>query len=153
MLRSLVPMGCGYNTIPQTILSEVESILDGVFSDNTAFFTKTNTTYPKSNLLELEDKYVIEMAVAGLSKSDLSIQVESDTNKLTIEGAKKAKYEKAKYHIKELSSRSFRKVITLPSTVDSKKISSKFSDGILEIIIPKKTEKQLKNAISAIEIE
>lgn len=152
MLRSLVPLGCGYNTVPQTILSEVESILDSVFSDNTAFFTNSVSSYPKSNLIELEDKYVIEMAVAGLSKSDLSIKLDDD-NKLTIEGEKKPKYDNAKYHIKELSSRSFKKVITLPSTVDNKKISSKFSDGILEIIIPKKTEKQLKNSITNIVID
>lgn len=151
MLRNLVPMESNFGLVPQTILSEMESILDNVFSDNTAFFNSNRCSFPKSNLIEVDDKYIIEMAVAGLNKSDLSISLED--SKLTIEGAKKSKYDNAKYHIKELSSRSFKKTITLPSTVDKDKITSRFTDGVLEVFIPKKDEKEIQDSIKKIEIE
>lgn len=150
MLRNIVSMGRSYELVPQTILSEMEAILSEVFSDNTAFFANQKSTFPKSNLIELADKYVIEMAVAGLTKADLSISLDGD--KLTIEGAKKSKYDKATYHIKELSSRSFKKTITLPSTVNKDKIEANFTDGILEIFIMKMSENDLKGKITQVKI-
>ena len=142
--------GC-FNQLPQSILSEIENVIDNVFSDNTAFFTTTkNSSYPKANLIELKDKYIIELAVAGLTKADIDIEVNEDN--LIISGAKAPKYEDAKYHIKELSSRSFKKVISLPAIVDKDKITAKFEDGILEIAIPKKTDKELKDKVKKIKI-
>ena len=135
MIRNLIPLG-EFQRKLQGELSEIEQIFGEVFSQNDAFFGFNSLGYPKCNMLELDDKYVIELAVAGLDKSDLSVKVEE--NRVIVIGQKKPKYENAKYHVKELSDRSFRRLITLPSNADRKGISSKFENGVLEVIIPKK---------------
>jgi HSP20 family protein len=137
MIRNLIPLG-EFQRKLQGELSETEQIFGEVFSQNDAFFGLNSLGYPKCNMLELDDKFVIELAVAGLNKEDLSVKVEE--NRIVVAGEKKSKYENAKYHVKELSDRSFRRFITLPSTVDRDTIESKFENGVLEIVLPKKPE-------------
>ena len=150
MIRNLIPLG-EFQRKLQGELSEIEQIFGEVFSQNDAFFGLNSLGYPKCNMLELDDKFIIELAVAGLTKEDLSVNLEE--NKLVVTGEKKSKYENARYHVKELSDRSFRRYITLPSTVDRDAIDSKFENGVLEIVLPKKPEEKKQDSVRAVTIK
>jgi HSP20 family protein len=145
VIRSLMPLG-GLQKRLQDELSSIDDLFGEVFSQNDAFFGWNSLGYPKCNMIELDDKFVIELAVAGLDKGDLSMKIEGP--QLIVTGQKKSKYENTKYHVKELSDRSFRRFITLPSNVDKKAINAKFDNGILEINLPKReSDKDVPNEV------
>jgi molecular chaperone IbpA len=93
---------------------------------------KATLSYPPYNIKKVNDnKYEIEMAVAGFSKPDLKVEVKND--QLIVEGSKKTKEESrdVDYVYKGIASRHFRQSFALADHL--KVISSEFKDGILTI--------------------
>jgi molecular chaperone IbpA len=90
------------------------------------------SSYPPYNIKQLsEDRYKIEMAVAGFAKSEL--RVELHNNQLTIEGSKQSNDESEDfgYVYRGIAGRQFRQTFALADHV--KVIESDLNDGILSI--------------------
>ena len=87
------------------------------------------TSFPPHNIIKVEDnKYVVEMAVAGFSKDEIDIQL--DEGNLVIRGEKNTKDE-ANYVYRGIAARSFTKNIRLTDTMEVR--GAEFKDGILKI--------------------
>ncbi len=95
---------------------------------------------PSMEMLDKEDKFVVRAELPGIKEEDVDVCV-SD-NILTVKGEKKSSSEvkEEDYHFSEMSYGSFSRSITLPSTINTEKITASFEDGVLEINIPKSTE-------------
>lgn len=99
-------------------------------------FTKNR---PAVNVIESNDNFRIELAVPGLTKKDISINVEKDF--LTIKANREtAPKEGEKYTRKEFGYDNFERTFQLPETVDTSDIKAAFKNGILEVTIAKKEE-------------
>lgn len=108
-------------------------------------FSDTNTTLPSVNIVEGEDSYLVDMAAPGLEKKDFRIELNNGA--LTISSEKKEEKETRKgqqFTKKEFSYQSFSRSFSLPHTVESEKISAKYENGILKVVIPKKEEAKTK---------
>jgi len=90
-------------------------------------------TYPPANVLKEENKYILSIALPGVSKKDVSINMEK--NKLTIKSNVEENTE-TKYRLREFNYAKFERVFTLSDDADIDNISAKFEKGILSIIIP-----------------
>ncbi len=91
-----------------------------------------NTSFPPYNIKQVgNDRYQIEMAVAGFSKKDLKIELHN--NQLTIEGSQQAATDNqgSNYLYKGIAARQFRQSFALEDHV--KVIGSELRDGILNI--------------------
>jgi len=99
-----------------------------------------NHGIPAVNIVENENGFRLEVAAPGLKKEDFKINLEN--NVLTISTQKEQKTEETteKYTRKEFSFSSFRRAFTLPNTVDGEKIGASYTDGVLNITLPKKEE-------------
>ncbi len=94
-------------------------------------------SYPKVNVIDFEDKVEIVAEIAGLSKDDISIDV--DEYVLTIAGVtKNNNTAKGAYLIRELKQSSFKRSFTFGDKFDMDKISAEFDNGILTIEVGKK---------------
>ncbi len=105
---------------------------------------------PAIEVFEKGDKFVIKAEVPGMKEEDVDVSVVGDT--LTIRGEKKAESEvnEEDYYCCERSYGSFFRSISLPSTVDAKKIEASYDDGVLEVTLPKAAEvKPKKVPVSA----
>ena len=106
---------------------------------------QTNQNYPPYNIVKHnEDKFVIELAVAGFREGDISITV--DKNVLTIEGQQiesldelEKQYE---YVHRGISSRNFTRTFTLADHVEV--VDAKSENGILSIALERKVPEELK---------
>lgn len=89
------------------------------------------SSYPPYNIKQhSEDRYQIEMAVAGFAKSDLRIELHN--NQLTIEGSKQVSdSEESSYVYRGIAGRQFRQVFALADHV--KVLGSELRDGILTV--------------------
>lgn len=84
--------------------------------------------YPPYNLIKIdEDKFLVEMAVAGYKEDDIEIKVED--NNLSIHGS--IEKDDREYLHKGISSRNFKKVFSLAEYVEVNQ--AKLVDGILYI--------------------
>ena len=94
---------------------------------------------PAVNILESKDDFQIELAVPGLTKKDIDIQV--DKNILTIAAKKEVKKTEGEKLIKrEFNYDEFSRNFKLPKTVDTQAIKASFQNGILKIVLSKKEE-------------
>ena len=101
--------------------------------------TQTNTNYPPYNILKYnENKFAIELAVAGFKEGDISIVV--NRNMLTIlskesvyEPESTEETETVEYLHHGISSRSFNRTFTLGNYVEVS--SATVKNGILKIVL------------------
>jgi HSP20 family protein len=108
-------------------------------------FSTTNTTLPSVNIIENTEGYEVEMAAPGLKKEDFNIELNNDL--LTISSEKQMENESKKngqYTKREFSYQSFSRSFTLPRTVENEKISAKYENGLLKVMIPKREEAKPK---------
>jgi molecular chaperone IbpA len=85
-------------------------------------------TYPPYNIKKVdENKYVIEMAVAGFGKQDIELELED--GKLTVKGSVTA--DDGEYLYKGIAERAFTRQFTLADTVEIK--NADIINGMLKI--------------------
>jgi HSP20 family protein len=125
------------------------SQFNGLFGKD--FFNELNipaytSAQPAVNVVEGENGFRIELAAPGFNKSDFQLNLEK--NQLTISAQKeeKATETNEKYTRKEFNYASFKRVFTLPNSVDGEQISALYTDGILNVTLPKKEEAKEKPA-------
>jgi HSP20 family protein len=120
-------------------------VFDNLFNEliNGSFSQPKRNSFAKNrpnvNVVENNDNFRIEMAVPGLTKKDININVEKDI--LTISAEKEVKQKEGeKYTRKEFSYDNFKRTFQLPESVDATNIKAAFKNGILEVTIAKKEE-------------
>jgi HSP20 family protein len=123
---------------PEPFTREIDRVFD-------AFFGQTDQGrrwVPPIDLVEADDHFVLEADLPGLSEGDVNIEVQDGT--LTISGERQAEHkqrEKGWYRI-ERAFGSFNRSLTLPDGVDPDRIEASFSNGVLEVRIPKPEERK-----------
>ena len=133
------------------MLSGFDAIFDAFFDEKFSSNNFKNQfiqkgSYPKVNIIEVEDRFIFEAAVPGLTKDDIAIEVDDESSLLTISGeAKQNKEYKDLYLCREIKRSKFSRSFSLPKeTLDLSKISAQCDNGILTIEIPKlKPEERL----------
>ena len=116
-----------------------------------------DTTYstPRMNIMETKDNYELELCIPGLTKEDVKLSIDAEGN-LVVEMVKETKNEKKneemRYLRHEFSVEHFRQTVMLPEDIHKEQISAKVENGILDIVIPKVTVEEKKQAVQTIEI-
>lgn len=92
---------------------------------------------PRLDIIERDNEIKIRAELAGVDKKDIDVSVSDDT--VTIRGhtKKEHKEEKGDFFRCEISQGEFARTATLPCEVDGDNARASFSDGILELTIPK----------------
>lgn len=130
----------------------VSNWLEDIFNrDLPAVFTSnfnTGITLPKVNIKETADAFMVEMAVPGLKKSDFQLDLDNQTLSISTERKEENERQEDNYTRREFGYSSFKRIFTLPESVDDEKINANYQDGILSILLPKKEEAKLKPARS-----
>lgn len=86
--------------------------------------------YPPYNIKQVKDnKYVIEMAVAGFAKSDIEITL--DGNRLVIKGLAKDDTDGANFLYKGIANRAFERAFTVNDKVEIKE--AELINGMLRV--------------------
>ena len=90
----------------------------------------SGSEYPPYDIVKAgEDKYTIELAIAGFKKNELEILFKDKT--LTISGDSNLRHSNEEYLHKNIARRSFKKRFTLADNIEV--TDAKFEDGVLEI--------------------
>ncbi|RFN57732.1 Hsp20/alpha crystallin family protein [Marixanthomonas ophiurae] len=124
------------------------SLLDELFTENRLDTPNyENFSIPAVNIQEKNTNFVVQLAVPGLSKENLSIEVEDDILKISADvasGNEDNKTEdKIKFTRKEFNYNGFKRSFTLPENVNVENVNASYENGVLEITLPKKEEEKV----------
>lgn len=106
---------------------------------------------PSTNVIENDHSFKLEVAVPGFEKKDFKVEIQDDMLIISAEKEHKSEEEKENYRKKEFSYSSIRRSFALPEHVKEDQIDAKYENGILNIVLPKKTMEPGK-AKKAIEV-
>ena len=126
--------------------SAFPSLINDFFSD--PFFTPSLERFPSpfmsgmsevpsANLRETNDQYIVELSAPGLKKDDFNVDIQDGVLTISSEKEEETKDDNKDYKRREFSYSSFTRSFTLPENVNEEKIEAKYTDGILEVKIPK----------------
>jgi HSP20 family protein len=107
----------------------------------------TSSFAPAVDVYEDEHTVTLKIEVPGIDEKDIDVRLENNT--LTVHGERKIEQEEKEENYRRVERHygSFTRTFTLPTTVDSEKVSANYDKGVLKIALPKKAEakpKQIK---------
>jgi HSP20 family protein len=98
--------------------------------------------YPTVDVYEQGKEVVVRCELPGMKRDDISVKF-ADESTLVISGERKSteKIERSDYLRHECSYGSFKRIVSLSDGCDYEKAKASYSDGVLEIRIPKSETK------------
>jgi len=117
----------------------VNSFFNSALGDVIHSSDKKAFTQPATNVSSQEDKHILEVALPGLSKVDIDINIEEDV--LTIsDKSEKSIDDDSSFRLREFNYKGFSKSYRVPEDTDLDKIAASFENGVLVIALHKKEE-------------
>ena len=126
------------------LITPFDSLLNELFNDNFAplkqafgddFFVRGS--YPKVNVVDTDDSVIIEAAIPGMSKKDITLKIDNDV--LTISGTsnQNSDYEGGTFVRREIKRSKFERSFALSDNIDNEAITASCNDGVLMLTLPK----------------
>lgn len=115
-------------------LKEMERVQDGL---NRLFYEEGRTEFPAVNVWTSPEGAVVRTEIAGVDPEKIDITIVNDT--LTLRGSRieDATKDCHSCHRNERSFGQFVRSLQLPFLIDADQVKAKFTDGILEINLPR----------------
>lgn len=102
------------------------------------------TSMPAVNIREDEKGFILDLAVPGIDKKSLKIDIDEDLLTISSESKNESEESRDGYKRKEFSFSSFCRSFQIPENVSKDKIGANYKDGILSISLPKYEEEKQK---------
>ena len=99
-------------------------------------------TQPAVNIINQENAYQVEVAAPSFNKGDFSINITENVLRIQAKNSQEQTEKQENYARREFSYQSFERSFTLPEDVNTEAIQAKYENGILQIALPKKEQKQ-----------
>ena len=93
---------------------------------------RPNSGLPPMETYRKDGNYVVRVDLPGIDPKDLDVHVEGDL--LTIKAERKAEEKGPEY--RETFYGKFERAVTLPHGVKTEKITARYENGVLELVVP-----------------
>ena len=101
-----------------------------------------SSSMPAVNIREDEKNYILDLAVPGIDKKDLKIDINEDVLTISSESKHETEENRDGYKRKEFSYSSFCRSFYIPENVNRDNIEANYKDGILTVGLPKQEEEK-----------
>ena len=95
---------------------------------------------PKVDVVDREKEILVRAELPGIDRKDLDVSVNEHTVTIKGQSRHESEDEDGDYYRREIARGAFTRTVTLPGAVDADSTSAKFSDGVLELTLPKREE-------------
>jgi HSP20 family protein len=118
----------------QSLRSELARVFTPFFS---APAPRTAGVFPAVNIYDDGQSFLVRAELPGVEKGSLEVTAKGD--QLTVRGERtiKTAAADASYHRRECEGGQFRRVVTLPQSVDADRIEATYKNGVLEVVLPR----------------
>ena len=120
--------------------SDIQDLVGEIVEGVRAFAPKAVAKFPRYDLVETEDRYLLQFDLPGLSRDELEINTQGD--ELVISGDRKRPAIASGEQVRrtERVFGQFRRAVRLPSDVDIDGVGARLADGILTVTVLKRGE-------------
>ena len=95
------------------------------------------TWAPPVDIYETDDALILKAELPGVSKDDVSIDIHQNTLILRGQRQHDAEVKEENYHRVERAYGTFQRSFMLPTLVDQEHVQATYTDGVLELRLPK----------------
>ena len=132
---------------PFSHLSNLRSAVDQIFGDymgRTGVERSSGGVFPPLNITESENNLYVRAELPGVEAKEIDVSATADS--ITLRGERKVPQvsEEINYHQREREFGIFKRIINLPTKINTDKISASYKNGILTVVLPKAEEVQPK---------
>jgi HSP20 family protein len=113
------------------------SLVEDFFGDADFFNFKDKNFVPAVNIKEMEGEFEVELAVPGMTREDIKVEVQDGILTIRAEKNEKTEEKNEKFTRREFNYSKFSRSFTLPPHVDTEAIKATYTDGVLKLALPK----------------
>jgi HSP20 family protein len=126
---------------PEPLAADFDRLFNTLFDRGTQS-TAVQRWVPAMDLVEHDDHFLLRADLPGLSDDDVSLEFHDGS--LTISGERKAEHAQHErgYYRLERQFGSFSRTLTLPDGIDPEQVKASFTNGVLEVWIPKPEQRK-----------
>jgi HSP20 family protein len=95
------------------------------------------TWTPAVDIYDTDDALILKAELPGVSKDDVGIEIHNNTLILRGERKHEAEVKEGDYYRAERAYGTFQRSFVLPTLVDQDKVQATYTDGVLELRLPK----------------
>ena len=95
---------------------------------------------PSVDIVERENEFLIHVDLPGLERKDVHVGVENNSLSVSGERPRVETTEAERTYRAERPCGTFKRVFSLPRTVDAGKVKAEYRDGVLSVRVPKAEE-------------
>ena len=106
--------------------------------------SQRSISMPAVNIKEDDKKFALDLAIPGIDKKDLKIEIHEDVLTISSENKNEKEEDLDGFKRREFSYSSFCRSFYLPENVNKDKIGANYKDGILTVELPKQEEEKVK---------
>lgn len=118
------------------VFSDIENLMERMFNEDLFWVPVFGEPF-KADIKETEREYIVEAELPGLEKKDINIIYEDDTLSISIKREEIIDETRENFIRKERRSGSVERRFYLEG-VDEERISAKYKNGLLTVVLPKK---------------
>jgi len=136
---SLVPFNRKYRGLmsePQSIFS-MDNFLDNFFSDSFMPAMFTGDTQIRVDIKENDKEYLVEADLPGIKKEEINVEFKNSNLIISVVKNEEVNVEGENYIRKERRNGSYSRSFYVENVLEDK-ISAKFENGVLSMVLPKK---------------
>lgn len=106
--------------------------------------TEPGIVVPSIEVYDRKSEIVVKAELPGVTKDDIDLTITKDSLTLKGEVKREEEVKEEDYYSCERTFGSFARTVALPVDVDSEKAKATFTNGVLEVVLPKKEEAKPK---------
>ena len=130
------------NRTLRTLQREVDSLFDRFFDRRGDDNDNPSAVWsPSTDLVETDDDFRLHLDVPGITKDDITINLQNRTLTVSGERGSDRTDEREEFVRVERAFGTFHRTFTLPDTVDADHIEATYDNGVLTINVPKTEER------------
>ena len=118
------------------------TVFDDIFDsmlDFPAALSRTTQGYPVADIYRDDDQTVMEFALAGFTKDDLSIEIKPEKNSITVSA--NAAQDDQESNSRRIARRSFTKTyVNYDNNLDLGSTTAQYENGLLRLVVPARPE-------------
>ena len=123
--------------------------MDDFFPENTFKPAVKGVSIPAVNVTENKNAFQLKVAAPGFKKEDFKLEVKNGYLTVSGESSEEKEDKEENYTRREYAYNTFSRSFGLPENVNGDDISAQYTDGVLKVILPKKsTEEQVTKQIA-----
>ncbi len=136
------------NTTTRNYPRTFNSMLDTFFNANVNTSSSTKRRFiPSADVSETDAAFQIDIAVPGIDKKDISLDIKDKAIVVTGERSFGEEKKSENFHLVENQYGTFKRSFLIPENVNAGKIEAKHLNGILQITLPKEEVEKLETKV------